>query len=227
MSQKNLGPQSGKLPSLQNLPQSLPIFPLAGVMLLPQGRLPLNIFEPRYLAMTEDALAQGRLLGMVQPSAPSINNQPPPIYSVGCVGRIVTFSETDDGRFLLTLVGVCRFRVQEEIATTRGYRRIVPLWEEFAHDLIDEGGEPQLNRPRLLLALRHYFKANSINASWDSIENAPDEQLITSLCMVCPFGANEKQALIEAPTLAARGELLQTLLEMSNLHKNGDEPARH
>src|SRR6266446_4748684 len=138
------------------LPLVLPIFPLAGVLLLPRGRLPLNIFEPRYLAMTRDALAGERLIGMVQPSDPRVAGDNPPVYPTGCAGRLTQFSETDDGRFLITLTGVSRFRIREELPLLSGYRRVIPDWQQFADDRAS-AGEPGFDRARLIRGLKSYF----------------------------------------------------------------------
>src|SRR5579875_264476 len=197
------------------LPDILPIFPLAGVLLLPRGRLPLNIFEPRYLAMTRDALAGDRLIGMVQPSDP---NQPaagnPPVYPTGCAGRITAFSETDDGRYLITLTGLCRFRIREELPLQSGYRRVVPKWDEFAGDLRNPR-EPEFDRERLLRGLHAYFEKHRLQADWDAINAIPGERLITTLAMVCPFEPSEKQALLEAPDIDERAKLLTAIVEMA------------
>jgi hypothetical protein len=222
------------------LPDVLPIFPLAGVLLLPRGRLPLNIFEPRYLAMTRDALAGERMIGMVQPSEasaappgmspPGIAGLNPPVYPVGCAGRMTQFSETDDGRYLITLTGVSRFRIKEELPLLSGYRRIVPEWEPFAGDR-QRPGEPGFDRERLLRGLRGYFAARKIQADFDAIDKAPGEYLVTSLAMACPFGPSEKQALLEAADLDARAELLTALVEMAAIEpaneENGGGGTRH
>ena len=196
------------------LPSILPIFPLTGVLLLPRGRLPLNIFEPRYLAMTRDALAGERLIGMVQPSDPRVAGDNPPVYSTGCAGRITSFSETDDGRFLITLTGISRFRIREELALLEGYRRVVPEWREFARDLASDD-EPGFDRDRLLRGLRAYFQHHKIEADWDAITSVPGERLVTSIAMICPFDPSEKQALLEAPDLAERARLLTTIVEIA------------
>src|ERR1700745_1732075 len=188
------------------LPDTLPIFPLTGILLLPRGRLPLNIFEPRYLAMTRDALAGERLIGMVQPSDPRAAGDNPPVYPTGCAGRIPSFSETDDGRFLITLTGASRFRIREELPLLEGYRRVVPDWHEFARDV--EGEEwPEFDRERLMRGLRGYFQQHQISADWDSITSVGGERLVTSIAMICPFDPSEKQALLQAPGLAPRGRL--------------------
>ncbi len=195
------------------LPDILPIFPLTGVLLLPRGRLPLNIFEPRYLAMTRDAMDGERLIGMVQPSDPPIRELNPAVYPTGCAGRITNFSETDDGRFLLTLTGVSRFRIKEELPLLSGYRRVAAEWDEFTDDRDpDEAG---FDRSRLTQGLRNFFTQRQVQADWSAIEHAPGEHLITSIAMMCPFAPNEKQALLEARTLDDRAQLLTALIEMT------------
>jgi len=197
------------------------------VLLLPRGRLPLNIFEPRYLAMVEDALAHGRLIGMVQPTVSETQEPFPPIYHIGCAGRITSFTETEDGRFLINLVGVCRFTVAEELPIERGYRRVRPDWESF---LADIGGaeEAEIDRDKLIAVLRNYFKLHSIAADWNAVQNTNNETLVSSLAMICPLAPNEKQALLEAPDLRARAELLMTLLEMASMPQaEAEGAARH
>jgi Lon protease-like protein len=208
-------------PPFEKLPQSLPIFPLAGALLLPGGRLPLNIFEPRYLAMTEDALATDRMIGMIQPQDSGKNASPPPVYPVGCAGRIVSFAETEDSRYILTLAGLCRFEVKAELPEQRGYRRITPGWERFREDMqgIENG---IMDRPRLLRSLQAYFTQVSIQANWDAIKETPDERLVTSLAMICPFQPSEKQALLEAPTLPERAQLMATIIEIAIAGEQGD-----
>jgi uncharacterized protein len=209
------------------LPSMLPIFPLTGVLLLPRGRLPLNIFEPRYLAMTRDALAGERLIGMVQPSDPGVAAENPPVYPTGCAGRITSFSETDDGRFLITLTGISRFRIREELPLLEGYRRVVPEWREFARDLASDD-EPSFDRDRLLRGLRAYFQHHKIEADWEAITSVPGERLVTSIAMMCPFEPSEKQALLEAPDLDERARLLTAIVEMAALNPPRDGPgARH
>ncbi len=214
------------------LPDVLPIFPLTGVLLLPRGRLPLNIFEPRYLAMTRDALAGERLIGMIQPSdagsappgmsPPGIAGMSPPVYPVGCAGRLTQFSETDDGRYLITLTGIQRFRTREELPLLSGYRRVVPDWEPFAGDH-QRPPEPTFDRERLLRGLRGYFAQRQIQADFDAIDKAPGEYLVTSLAMACPFAPSEKQALLEAADLNARAELLTALVEMAAIEPTSED----
>jgi Lon protease-like protein len=209
------------------LPDILPIFPLSGVLLLPRGRLPLNIFEPRYLAMTRDALGGERLIGMVQPSEPQDDNRGggglnPPVYPIGCAGRVTQFSETDDGRYLLTLTGISRFRIREELPLLDGYRRVVPDWRPFAHDRAAPG-TPEFDRERLIRGLKSYFAQRQISADWEAIGKAPGEYLVTSLAMACPFAPSEKQALLEAADPDERARLLTTLVEMAATEPTTEE----
>jgi uncharacterized protein len=195
-------------------PEILPIFPLTGVLLLPRGVLPLNVFEPRYLAMFRDAMDGERLIGMVQPSNPPIREMNPAVYPTGCAGRITSFSETDDGRFLVGLTGVSRFRIKEELPLTEsGYRRVVADWQDFAADRDADAGD--FDRSRLVAGLRTFFSSRQVQADWEAIDRAPGEHLITSIAMMCPFAPNEKQALLEAATLAERARLLTALIEMT------------
>ena len=209
------------------LPTILPIFPLTGVLLLPRGRLPLNIFEPRYLAMTRDALAGDRLIGMVQPSDPGASGDNPPLYPTGCAGRITSFAETEDERFLITLTGTCRFRIRDELPLLEGYRRVVPEWSGFARDL-DSEDEPAFDRERLMRGLKGYFQQRQISADWGAINSVPGERLVTSVAMVCPFEPSEKQALLEASDLNERARLLTAIVEMALMNRSGDGTgARH
>jgi Lon protease-like protein len=202
-------------PAFEDLPAEIPIFPLPGALLLPEGRLPLNIFEPRYLAMVEDALGAGRMFGMVQ-GDPSLPRTPAgsQVYRIGCLGRISSFAETDDGRMLITLTGVIRYRMLEEIEGRRGYRRARVVYDEHAADLALGSPPPELDRAALLGALRPYFRARGIEANWEAVEQTGDAMLVTTLCMVCPFEVREKQALLEAPGTAERARMLVALMEM-------------
>jgi len=202
------------------LPDILPIFPLTGVLLLPRGRLPLNIFEPRYLTMTKDALGGERLIGMVQPSeAQILDNRGrgplnPAVYPIGCAGRITSFTEADDGRYMITLTGVSRFRILEEFPILSGYRRVKPDWRPFARDLDTPSGT-DFDRNRFIRGLKAFFDQRQISADWEAIEKAAGEHLINSIAMLCPFAPSEKQALLEAPDLNERAGLLIALVEMA------------
>jgi Lon protease-like protein len=202
-------------PRLEDLPEEFPVFPLTGALLLPHGRLPLNIFEPRYLAMVEDALGAGRYFGMVQPDKRLEDGASGPgLYRIGCLGRLSSFSETDDGRYLITLTGVIRFTIIEEIAQRRGYRRVRAALGGFAADLKPQGSELPFIRQDLLDALGRYFAAAGVEANWDTISTMNDDALVTSLCMACPFLPEEKQALLEAKDPAYRAQALRALLEI-------------
>lgn len=195
-------------PAFENLPQALPVFPLSGVLLLPCGQLPLNIFEPRYLAMVEDALAGSRMIGMVQPKKDS------EIFKTGCAGKITEFCETADGRYLITLTGICRFETVEELPQTRGYRKVRPAWRPYQDDLKEQDCYG-IDREKLIELLRKYFKQEGMTCDWKSVEGAPDGKLITCLSMVCPFDAREKQALLEAKCANTRAKMFMTMLEMA------------
>ena len=201
-------------PREEELPATFPVFPLTGALLLPRGRLPLNIFEPRYLAMTEDALGAGRLFGMTQPDPqqPRLETGPG-LYRVGCLGRLSSFSETDDGRYLITLTGVCRFAIAEELPMRRGYRRVRADFTAFAGDLTPPEAAG-FDREELLAALRGYFAHRGFDANWDAIGQMNDEMLVTTLAMICPFEAAEKQALLEAGTQGNRAATLLALLRI-------------
>lgn len=214
------------IPSRDSLNPTIPIFPLTGALLLPRGYLPLNIFEPRYLAMVDDALSADRMIGMVQPIRPNPPDPQPEIYTTGCGGRITAFEETDDGRYLITLTGVCRFRVAEELSTTRGYRRVQADWQSFLCDY-EEEGEVHLDRERLIAALAGYFDQQGIRANWDAIKETGNERLITTLAMICPFDPSEKQALLEASSVEARANLMVAMLEMAVVSGKRGDPARH
>ena len=202
----------GWQPEPGELPSEFAVFPLSGALLLPHGKLPLNIFEPRYKAMVEDSLAGQRLFGMIQPN-PAPGNQSG-LYRVGCLGRLSSFSETEDGRYLISLTGTVRFEVMAELEGRRGYRRVTGDFRRFLSiDLAPPTGHLP-RRSALLLALRSYFTANGFDANWDAIDGMTDDELVITLCMVCPFDPAEKQALLEADDPVARADVLITLLQM-------------
>jgi len=204
------------------LPPTLPIFPLEGALLLPRAKLPLNIFEPRYLSMVEDALAGDRLIGMIQPRETQPNPVPDEVevYDVGCAGRISSFSESEDGRYLITLTGINRFTVKRDLGIMRGYRRFAVRYDDFPDDQAAEGG-PIGNRTKLLSVTREFFEATGITGDWDTMQAVPDDALVTALAMICPLESRDKQALLECRTVAERSEFLTHLLEFRT--RAGDE----
>jgi len=205
------------------LPEIIPVFPLTGALLLPHGRLPLNIFEPRYLAMVEDSLSGGRLLGMVQGDGSRPRGERgTAIFSVGCIGRLTSFSETEDGRFLVTLTGVQRFRVVEELELRRGYRRMAVDYGEFSADAQPPPETDSMPRDDFMQTLRPYLLAHGMEVNWDAIAQTPEAMLVTTLSMVCPFSPSEKQALLEAADPMKRTETMMALMRMA-LHGNGRE----
>jgi Lon protease-like protein len=207
------------------LPGTIPVFPLAGALLLPRGQMPLNIFEPRYLAMIDDALAdRHRLIGMIQPdSATPDATDKPPLYRVGCVGRITQIAESGDGRYLLQLTGVARFRVEDEIETRTPYRQCRVTYAPYADDFVARKGEDAVDRQSLLRALAAFLKAKDLEADWAGIENAPNEALVNALAMMSPYEPAEKQAMLEAPDLKTRAEILVAITEIE-LAKSGTSP---
>lgn len=201
--------------STRELPGTLAVFPLSGALLLPRGQLPLNIFEPRYLAMVEDALRSHRLIGMVQPDeTPAAARSVGAIHAVGCAGKITQFAESGDGRLLITLTGVCRFRIVEELTAATKYRQCAVDFESFAADLNAKAGEDEVDRQSVIRMLRAFAENNRIKLDWSEIDKAPNEALVNALAMMSPFGAVEKQALLEAETLKARAEVLVALAEI-------------
>lgn len=197
-----------------DLPDVIPVFPLPGALLLPRGQMPLNVFEPRYLRMVDDAIAGDRLIGMIQPrdraKAPI-----PALCDIGCVGRIVSMSESGDGRYHITLAGIARFRALEEIPEPLPYRCFRITTAPYALDFIERAGEDAVDRPALLRALSDFLDANQLEADWTSVGEATTEALVNSLSMMSPYGPAEKQALLEAPDLKTRAETLVAITEIS------------
>jgi Lon protease-like protein len=194
----------------------IPVFPLPGALLLPRGQMPLNIFEPRYLAMVDAALMSGnRLIGMIQPDPAHPGSEDHPnLYKVGCVGRITQIAETGDGRYLLQLTGISRFRVEEELPVTTPFRQCRVTYAPFTDDFIARKGEDEVDRKAVLRALSDFLKANNLKTDWEGIENAPNEALVNALAMMSPYGSAEKQAMLEAPDLKTRAEILVAVTEI-------------
>jgi uncharacterized protein len=211
-----------------DLPEIIPVFPLPGALLLPRGQMPLNIFEPRYLALVDDSLRDGhRLIGMIQPDpAHPGPEEKPVLFKVGCVGRITQLAETGDGRYLLQLTGICRFRIEEELQVATAYRQCRVGYAAFANDFIARKGEEKVDRKAVLEALSAFLKANNLKTDWEGIENAPNEALVNALAMMSPYGAAEKQAMLEAPDLKTRAEVLiaVTEIELAKGSAGGDTP---
>jgi Lon protease-like protein len=212
-----LGKISERYRGPQDLPQRIPVFPLWRAILLPRATLPLNIFEPRYLQMLEDVMATSRVLGMVQPEG--VEDDEPvartaPLRRVGCAGRVTGYQELDDGRLLITLTGVARFAIVDEVPLAKPYRICTVSFERFASDFAAGAGEAEVDRPGLLKALKAYLDARNLKADWSAVSKSSNETLVNSLSIVSPYGAEEKQALLEAPDLKSRAEMLVALAEM-------------
>lgn len=207
--------------NIADIPKTIPVFPLEGALLLPRGNLPLNIFEPRYLAMIDNALGGDRVIGMVQPNPSGEQCEEGPILSdIGCLGRISAFQETDDGHYLINLKGICRFHIEEEVVGMNDYRRanIIP----FLSDLKPSTDE-KIDRALLLSTFKRFLSANNMETDWEIVEKTDDEALVTALCMMSPYGAAEKQALLEAEDLKTRADTLVALTEIA-LAKNPQDP---
>lgn len=203
--------------ALSRLPSRFPIFPLSGAILLPGGNLPLNIFEPRYLQMTKDAMRGDKVIGMIQPRPGSAGIEgDPTLYPVGCLGKITSYESTEDGRNLITLTGLCRFEIAEELTVATPYRQVIAHFDPWQADLEPEAAPGSL-RPDLVLALRRYFAVHDISVDWEQIERAPLDGLLTSLAMICPFEPPEKQALLETADAPTLGKTLIALLKMGSL----------
>ncbi len=208
-----------------DLPDTIPVFPLPGALLLPRARLPLHIFEPRYLQMLEDCMkTPHRLIGMVQPrEVPGTHAGEKRLQAIGCAGRLTGFSETEDGRYMITLSGISRFRVLSEVQGFTPYRRCMVDWAPFGRDLGGVETDAGFRRAAFLAILSRYFKAMDLSTDWGSLKDAEEELLINSLSMLCPFAPEDKQALLEAPSLETRRETLVTLIEFALRGGSGEE----
>ena len=207
---------------VKDLPDEIGLFPLEGVLLLPNGYLPLNVFEPRYLELVEDAIKGNRLIGIIQPEPESNNAEKPELYKTGCIGRITSFAETGDGRLMIGLQGVCRFKLQKEITSDKPYRIAKISVDES--DLVEQpDAGDKINREELLDTFEKFLDAHEMEADWDSIMQAPTESLVNALAIMAPFGTAEKQALLEAPDIVARAATLVALTERSLMEHSGDD----
>jgi len=210
------------------LPEIIPVFPLPGALLLPRGQMPLNIFEPRYLEMVDDAFRDGhRLIGMIQPDVShSQNAERPALFRVGCVGRITQLAESGDGRYILELTGISRFKIVEELTVLTPYRQCKVDFYSFADDFTARKGEDEVDREAVLEALTDFLKVNNLKVDWEGVESAPNEALVNALAMMSPYGPAEKQALLEAPNLKTRAEILVAVTEMDLAKRktSGGEP---
>ena len=212
--------------SAAEMPGVIAVFPLAGALLLPRGQMPLNIFEPRYLALIDDAMRSHRIFGMVQPRPdPGGQQEKPALSKVGCAGRITQLAETGDGRYVLTLSGIARFGVLEEVAAVTPYRQCRVTFDPYEIDFEPGAGEEEVDRDGLINALRCFAKVNKLQVDWDSINDAPNEALVNALSMMSPFGAPEKQALLEARTLKLRADVLIAISEMEVARSAGASTA--
>ena len=200
--------------SLADLPKQIPLFPLSGALLLPRTDLPLNVFEPRYVAMVEAAMTGDRMIGIIQPEE-SAEAKKPKLEKVGCVGRITSYSESDDGRFLITITGVCRFVLKREPRVITTFRQGVVDYKPFAVDLVIGNGAPSVNRQQLIEAFRQYLEANNMTTNWDEVNSVSTEVLVNTLSLLAPYPPREKQALLEAPDLKSRAEVLVALTELA------------
>jgi Lon protease-like protein len=201
--------------SFTDLPDIMPVFPLTGILLLPRAALPLNVFEPRYLELVDDALKGNRLIGIIQPLESEDTVLRPKLSQVGCAGKIIAWRESEDNRYLITLAGLARFRVKEEISTLSAYRQVACDFKPFAADLAQSGEDGDFPRERLLTALKDYLSRRDMKADWKSVMTAPAESLVNALAMMCPFEPAEKQALLEAPSWIDRVSTLVALLEIA------------
>jgi Lon protease-like protein len=211
---------SGRYLDASDLPDTIPVFPLSGILLLPRGQLPLNVFEPRYLAMVDAALKGERMIGMIQPTEPEEKTLTPALSAVGCAGRLSAYRETDDGRYLITLTGICRYRVAGEVVSGTPYRQVRADFAPYAADLAPSE-DVNFPRDRLIGALRAYLSRRDLKADWQSVMNAPAETLVNALAMLCPFEPPEKQALLEAQDWGERVAILVALLEMASAGAGG------
>jgi uncharacterized protein len=210
---------------ISDMPKRIPVFPLTGALLLPRTDLPLSIFEPRYLSMIDDAMYHDRIIGVIQPMANEESDHPE-LESVGCAGRITAYSETDDGRFVITLTGISRFKIKKEVKSDHPYRLAQVEYKTFASDFIVEKDAQLVNREQLITAFRQYLEANNMSADWTEVNAVSTEVLVNTLSLMAPYPPREKQALLEAPDLKSRADVLVALTEMALAKSNSSSPQR-
>ncbi len=210
--------------SADDMPAIIPVFPLAGALLLPRGQMPLNVFEPRYLAMVDDALRGHRLIGMVQPEGGEVRGRPP-LYPLGCAGRVTSFAETGDGRYLVTLTGVARYTIVEEMSVITPYRQCRVDFSAFVRDFAEDASSENVDRAGLLRTLRNFADAHDLSVDWKGIDDAPNDALVNALSMMSPFGPKEKQALLEAADLKSRADVLIAIAEVELARSAGNAPS--
>ena len=210
--------------AVADLPTVIPVFPLQGALLLPRGQMPLNIFEPRYLAMIDDAVRTHRVIGMVQPDGGE-GRDSPPLYALGCAGKITSFAETDDGRYLITLTGLARYQIGEELTVMTPYRQCRVDFGAYAADLDPQADAGAVDRAGLLRTLRSFAEAHRLSVDWDGVNDAPDDVLVNALAMMSPFGPREKQALLEAVNLKTRADVLIAIAEIELARTSAGDPS--
>jgi uncharacterized protein len=215
----------GRYQTVADLPKQIPLFPMSGALLLPRTDLPLNIFEPRYLLMVEMAMATDRIIGIIQPQHDS-RGEKPKLERVGCAGRITSYSESEDGRLLITITGVCRFNVKREARVAAPFRQAIVDYKPFEIDLVVGTGAPSVNREQLVEAFRQYLEANNMTTNWDEINSVSTEVLVNTLSLLAPYPPREKQALLEAPDLRSRAEVLVALTELALAKSLGGNSTR-
>jgi Lon protease-like protein len=212
-------------PAFADLPQTIPVFPLPGLLLLPGGQLPLHLFEERYRDLIRDAIRGDRMIGIMQPRDPNNSEWAPTLYGIGCLGRIVSFRESEDGRYFITLTGVCRFDVTGEVPGETQYRRFNVNYESYANDMAEDRDDVTglIDRDAFMPSLKAFLTQFEVNVDWDALEKVDDAPLIRSLAMTCPFEPSEKQAILEAETPADRGRLIAALIQMAAVDPGDDE----
>ena len=209
--------------SVSELPETIPLFPLPATVLFARGDITLNVFEPRYIQLIDDVLRSNRLIGIIQPSPGSEDTPLPELERVGCLGRVTALQETGEGNYLISLTGICRFRIVDELYVHTPFRQVTAAWQEFSEDLIANAGADKVDRPRVMATLKDFLEASELEADWAGIRKASNEALVNALCMMSPYETREKQALLEAPDLQQRAEMLIAITEMELAKGNASD----